>query len=1247
MCHDIGPEGDVDFDVALSFFEHAAKYQNEGKLWVTTLGNATKYIRERQNSTVNAVIRGENVYITVQMAEKTADNLPLPSDIFNHPLTVKVAVPQTDAVTYTVGGTRKYAKTFAENGKTYALVDVIPNSGECCVSPIDLANNSVTPSVMGTIHNDGTFSTDGITVTGNSTVVDIQSYNKVYAKLDLSSFKEYNNASVSLLVSDSNAKGKIHVFGLMNAADINGWSATSINGYNAPANNRFGATVDLEQVYASAPIATLTISGAGNYAIDITNYALELLDLGSTAGTLIFVLDETSTSSSISFTFVANNLYACTIDFNNKTELAFPSGTTVAAYAAADIYRTGYLTNDSFSLVSDGTQTNALKVQTTASKWNLFKILNLFPEQLTTEDIGRRFTITFKMKETDNANGVVSGIRMGMVGTHTSGVNCGNVGGGTAPNVGTQYNSVVIKNTALNTWETFTYEFEVTADVFAGTRPAQELGFYGNVSVVRTMWFDDIKIEECEVEKDDSDDTTSLYSHTQDFESLTTGAYPSGFTKLGFGTFVISEEANATPADNAKKSIKYESIGASWERIFYLGASPYGTTDSSKQYTTEDIGRTFRVSFKIKTPYATKLTVGMVNYQQIHGGTATYYNKSSYTIDENQTNSWVKLTYTYTVTEALMAEGAHATELIIKMDSCKGASETNKANIYLDDFKSMELPATSETTIFMPTQTATIGNAEGLTVSYPTVAPAHHYTYGYVSFPKGTLADVTDGLLSFALTNGKGQNVRILALREDLLQKMTSAERFALLSKAEIDPNYIWRGMDLDELAANGENAQLNIRDYLCAMEAYGVSFLFVQSDILDTVYYTYGEGITLNEKDYTTDGTVMQANGAMTVNGTTLALHNILGSGSLNDAKANTTYYARIKASAGVEVSFLGASYVVGESGELTLAVTTTEEVKNPTLVFTSDKAFTVFSICIDTGNTSAEVAQIKMIVERACDADFVKNILQNISLDSNICVNFYFPKSNAPLSVKDWEGNEILDTENIIVIDETEYYNACVKVAPKDAYRSGAIEATLANGYVQTLDASVLHYANHLFSLDDTSEYIKDAKALVRYILNYIREAALAYGGATESELYAFMTDIVIDKTLNETIHVNDNVIGIESFCLDLQSVVGMVFKVKKDFTGSITITMNGKSDTYIYDVATPAGDEEYIVIENIPAYALRSDITVLVTKTTGESATYTFNLATYTNTIGTDVLYAVYAYAREASVFHAKYPTASTVK
>ena len=1253
MCHSIGPSGDVDFDVALDFFEHAARLQNEGKLWVTTFGNATKYIRERQNSTVSAVIRGENVILTVTMAEKTADNLPLDTDVFNHPLTVKVAVGEFDAVTYTVGGARKYAKTFVENGKTYAYVDVIPNSGECIVTPIDLLSESgITPSILGTIQADGTFSSEGVTVTGNATRVNVDAYQKVYAKLDLSDCKEYNTASISLAVSDARASGQILVYGLTDNADINGWSATSINGYNAPANNRYGASVDLAQVYANAPLGAIAISGAGNYTLNLTDYVCELLDREATAGTLIFVLDEASTSRAISFEFTTSNLYTTTINFDAQSELVFPSGTSVSAYAAADVYSTGGITKDNFSLVNDGAQTNALKVQFTSSKWNLFKILNFFPEDLTHEDIGRKFVITFKMKESDSEKTTISGIRMGMVGTHTSGVNCGNVGGGSADNKGTQYNSVVIKNTAFDTWETFTYEFEVTEEVFAGSRPAEHLGFYANVNVARTMWFDDFTLTEIETQKDDDGASSeSLYTHTQNFEGLTVDRYPTGFSKLGFGTFLVSADKNATNANGASQSLLYESIGASYERIYYLGATPYGTTDASMQYTEADIGRTFRVSFKINTPNVTKINVAMVcrNNQLQYSKLPDTAQKASYTISEEATNTWVKITYTFTVTTDFLAADGHFTEMLINMGSCKGASETNKAKIYLDDFKVLEIPATSSNTLLSPTEWATVGaSATTPVVSLPKPEAQNTHTYGYAYFDKSHLSDVTAGILNLSMKEGFGQDVRLIALREDLLSRLTLTERYHLLSRTEIDPNYIWRGFDLALASTDVESLRISLNNYLSEMEGFGASFLFVQKDVIDTVHYELiGANAFLSAKDYTTDGTLTTEGGIIRVSGTSLTLNNVLDNTKNNVAIAGKIYYVRLKASAGVRASFLGTEAVASEDGTLLLCCRPKSDEQNPKLTLSADNSFTVTSIRVDTGTTTVKVEDALLTIEYATDKEFVKNVLQNVSLDTSIAVNFFFREDTAPLSVQDESGKELLNRERTARIGDATYYVVSVRVAPKDAYRPTTIKATLASGLSCTLDASISRYARKLLSLENEDAYIQDAKTLMRYSLNYIRETALAYGGASEDMLKAFETDITVDKTLHETIYKNEDVTGIDAFCLDLCDIVGMVWKVKAGFVGTVDITMGERTLSATYTADSPCGEAEYLILGEIEAYVLREDIQVRVSAQDGTTSAYTFNLATYVKSVGTDALYAVYAYATEATSYHAKYPNAKLAK
>ena len=1249
MCHGIGATGDVNYDVATEFFEHAAKYQNEGKLWVTTFGNATKYIRERQNSTVNAVTLGGNVYITVTMAEKTEDNLPLNTDVFNHPLTVKVAVGDTSAVTYVVNGVRKYAKTFTENGKTYANVDVVPNSGECVVTPIELnTENGIAPSIIGTISADGTFTEGGITVTGNSTVVNIDAYSKVYAKISFADYKEYNTASISFTVSDTGASGTIHVYGLADNADINGWSATTLNGYNAPANNRFGQGIDITAAYGAAPIGSIAVNGAGNYSLDITNYACELLDQEMTAGTLVFVLDEGSKSDEISFAFATSTLYSKIINFDNQTAIAFPNGTTAADYAKADIYRTGYLTDDSFSLMSDDTQKNALVVQTTDTKWNLFKILNLFPDTLTTQDIGRKFIITLRMKETDNATGTVAGIRMGMVGTHTGGVNCGNVGGGSAENRGTQYNSVVIKNSAFDTWETITYEFEVTEEVFAGSKPAQQLGFFGNTVAIRKMWFDDITITEVETENSDTGaDSAALFTHTESFEDMNVGSYPAGFTKLGFSAFKVSSDKNATNTEGASKSLMYETIGKSYERIYYLGGSPYGTSDSSKQYTEADIGRTFRVSFKINTPSVTKINVAMVNRAN-----ALQYNalpataqQASYTISEDLVNTWVKITYTYTVTADFLAEDGHFTELLINMGSCKGASSENKVYIYLDDFKCIEIPDSSENTLLLPTESASTTDNEGLSVSSATVTPNYTHSYGYLFFDKENLSCATDGILSLALKEGNKQSIRLLALREDLLCKLTPTERYKLLSSNEINSNYIWRGFDLAELVANTE-AQISLDAYLEEMEPYGASFLLVQRDVLDTVFYEYNENtVKISTEDYTTDGKLTQEGGVLVVNGTSLALKNIIDHGASDIAKAGVTYYARIRATAGVQVAFLGAVGTVNEDGTLTLSATATADTPKPTLTFTATAPFSVSSVTVDTGTSTTKAEGVALSVEYAIDADFGKNILQNVSLDTDICVNFYFPTFSAPISVKDQDGNELLSIDKTVSVGGTQYYVASVQVAPKDAYRTYTVTATPESGRAYTLDASILRYANQLFALESEADYIADAKTLVRYILNYIRECALAYGGASEEQLQAFVTGVNVEKVLGESVYTNGDTVGIDSFCLDLSDTVGMVFKVEEGYVGTITVAMSGmEAVTKVYTEQAPAGEDEYIILEDIAAYALRRDITVTVD---GATAPYIFNLATYVNATNTNPIWAVYAYAREASAYNTKYPSLQVVE
>ncbi len=114
------------------------RLQDQNKLWVATLSEATKYIRERQNSKATAYMTFDGMYVEVTMDDMTEDGLPLTPDVFNMPLTVKVELPETwGRVVYSqAGGEEKTAYAFIENGVTYAYIDLVPNGGEAFVTNI-------------------------------------------------------------------------------------------------------------------------------------------------------------------------------------------------------------------------------------------------------------------------------------------------------------------------------------------------------------------------------------------------------------------------------------------------------------------------------------------------------------------------------------------------------------------------------------------------------------------------------------------------------------------------------------------------------------------------------------------------------------------------------------------------------------------------------------------------------------------------------------------------------------------------------------------------------------------------------------------------------------------------------------------------------------------------------------------------------------------------------------------------------
>ena len=130
MCHGItATGGDIKQSLADQFFAYAGEYVEGGKLWAATFSEATKYLREKQNTTVSERYDKENnvVYVDMKINRTTGDGKFLDPTVFNYPLTVEVRVPSHwqnvrigDATTYTPVEVR-------EDG-CYVLANLVPGA---------------------------------------------------------------------------------------------------------------------------------------------------------------------------------------------------------------------------------------------------------------------------------------------------------------------------------------------------------------------------------------------------------------------------------------------------------------------------------------------------------------------------------------------------------------------------------------------------------------------------------------------------------------------------------------------------------------------------------------------------------------------------------------------------------------------------------------------------------------------------------------------------------------------------------------------------------------------------------------------------------------------------------------------------------------------------------------------------------------------------------------------------------------
>ena len=281
----------------------------------------------------------------------------------------------------------------------------------------------------------------------------------------------------------------------------------------------------------------------------------------------------------------------------------------------------------------------------------------------------------------------------------------------------------------------------------------------------------------------------------------------------------------------------------------------------------------------------------------------------------------------------------------------------------------------------------------------------------------------------------------------------------------------------------------------------------------------------------------------------------------------------------------------------------------------------------------------------------DFKSSAYVNISMDTSVVINFYIPAIKE-LSAVYMDERNLLDTSRTESIDGSSFYVISLLAAPKLGDKEFTLSAEMADGTSYEFTLSVARYAQKLLSLDSQmSSYVADAQQLMKYILTYIKEVALKYGGAKADEIFCELGDFAVDTEVefSEVVHDTSPIKPyVTDAALNLDAYTGFAFRIAEGFVGTVRISLTGADaveKTYTADA--PAAKNEILVLENVPVHILRGDVTITVLTSTGEVLEAHFNLATYAATFNEAYLKALYAYAIAAKEYNTKYPTVGTAK
>ncbi len=484
---------------------------------------------------------------------------------------------------------------------------------------------------------------------------------KSYVKLSL---KDYDGSRVffGFKTAKSN-RGELEFYGIADKALASGWTGGTINYSNAPANDIYGTGVDLTKVYDGTPIDIVSVTGEGDYYVDITEYAKYMKKLGAEYITVVIV---NKTATEITFK---------TYDFTNGVDTLAP-----AAGGGSNVGH-GQTTDQDHS----GNGGKSYYLKPSANSYERVRLDIIGYRSLTENDIGRKFRVTYWVMGTKDNLSFINSLMANRCGDN---------------NIQRKSYTIAKKGE----WQQIVYEFEITQSVIdhidyqsAGVpypdsdqTPAARLNFEG-VAVGETIYIDDILVEEIglgtvnltPIENIKADKV--LINNTFDsFTSLSnTGTEDAYNGKLwaynGSGFETDTKLTLSTTEDHTSgsgKSVLFQP-NKTYNRLKFYNTFGHELTEA-------DIGKSYTVSFALKSNTAGTFTYGLMaqlarngsvaaaeeltdteknNYTLYYGETpdSKDYSESPYvsytgTITEEDVNKWLIFEFDVTVDENMLSK---------------------------------------------------------------------------------------------------------------------------------------------------------------------------------------------------------------------------------------------------------------------------------------------------------------------------------------------------------------------------------------------------------------------------------------------------------------------------------------------------------------------------------------------------------------------------------------------------------------